>query len=249
MFGTNKQRPITHGPGQSLEVQEIFYTLQGEGPFAGRPAVFIRLAGCNLACSWCDTDFESAYDRGDLIRPVNQIVAEAWAKWPMTTKEWSRPLVVLTGGEPLRQPVGPLIRALIDAGFVVQIETAGTTDLHLYLAGPDVIKWLEQQSLVIVVSPKTPKVADTFHDARVHWKYVIQAGRVGDDGLPVGSTQMNTASDQPLARPRGGNQIWVSPCDEQDPVLNRDNQDAAVQSALKHGYRLSLQVHKIVRVP
>jgi len=58
MLGDNPKRPPTNGDGTSLLVKNIFKTLQGEGPHAGVPAVFIRLGGCNLACSFCDTEFE-----------------------------------------------------------------------------------------------------------------------------------------------------------------------------------------------
>ena len=60
MFGTNPSRKQVLDDGQELWVQEVFYTLQGEGPFSGQPALFIRLAGCNLRCFWCDTEFESS---------------------------------------------------------------------------------------------------------------------------------------------------------------------------------------------
>jgi len=59
MFGTNPLSKPIESDGLYLEVQDIFSTIQGEGPFAGKPAVFLRLAGCNLRCFFCDTDFES----------------------------------------------------------------------------------------------------------------------------------------------------------------------------------------------
>ena len=60
MFGGNVARKQVLDDGQQLWVQEVFYTLQGEGPWTGHPSIFVRLAGCNLKCFWCDTDFESS---------------------------------------------------------------------------------------------------------------------------------------------------------------------------------------------
>jgi 7-carboxy-7-deazaguanine synthase (Cx14CxxC type) len=129
-------------------VKEIFLTLQGEGMQAGRRAVFLRFAGCNLwtgreqdrataQCTFCDTDFVGMdgshggrYDAGALADQV----AALWG-------EGARPLVVMTGGEPLLQADAPLIAALRDRGFEVAVETNGTQ------AAPAGLDW-------ICVSPK-----------------------------------------------------------------------------------------------
>jgi 7-carboxy-7-deazaguanine synthase (Cx14CxxC type) len=129
-------------------VKEIFLTLQGEGMQAGRRAVFLRFAGCNLwtgreqdrataQCTFCDTDFVGMdgshggrYDTGALAHQV----AALWG-------EGARPLVVMTGGEPLLQADAPLIAALHDHGFEVAVETNGTQ------AAPAGLDW-------ICVSPK-----------------------------------------------------------------------------------------------
>lgn len=251
MFGTNPIRPDEQAlDGQTLAVQEIFYTLQGEGPQAGRPAVFIRLAGCNLACSFCDTDFESKIENR---LSVEQIIAQVEA-FP------HHGLVVLTGGEPLRQNISVLVDLLIHRGVVdlVQIETAGTLwddrldQLALYpAAGP---------FLQIVCSPKTPRLASFVAANCRHFKYVIEAGRVLKiDGLPGYGTQLATKSlPQKLFRPGRGATIWVSPCDpgegngangKTSAQIWKANTDEAVRSALLHGYRLSLQMHKLVGLP
>jgi 7-carboxy-7-deazaguanine synthase len=117
MFGRNPKRPPEKGDGQTLLVQEIFPTIQGEGLFAGYPSVFIRLGGCNLACSFCDTEFESY-----VPMTLEAIIAEV--KSVMTTP--TPPLAVITGGEPFRQPLRLLTDALLREGFAVQIETNGT---------------------------------------------------------------------------------------------------------------------------
>jgi 7-carboxy-7-deazaguanine synthase len=99
----------------ALTVNEIFFSIQGEGTRAGRPSVFVRLTGCPLRCTWCDTAY--AFYEGTR-RSVADVVAEA-AAYPCR-------LLCLTGGEPLAQPPAfGLVTALADAGFEVVVETSG----------------------------------------------------------------------------------------------------------------------------
>ena len=99
----------------TLRITEIFFSLQGETRTAGRPTVFIRLTGCPLRCSYCDTDY--AFE-GGALRTLADIVAETAAYQPA--------YVCVTGGEPLAQPnVQPLLTALCDAGYEVSLETGG----------------------------------------------------------------------------------------------------------------------------
>jgi 7-carboxy-7-deazaguanine synthase len=102
-----------------LRVNEIFYSIQGESLHAGRPCVFVRLTGCNLRCSYCDTTY--AYEEGENL-PVSRILQRV--------KALSCPLVEVTGGEPLAQPASAsLISELLDAGFQVLLETNGSLDI------------------------------------------------------------------------------------------------------------------------
>lgn len=121
----------------NLKVKEIFRSIQGEGPFMGRPAIFIRLSGCNLSCSFCDEhhDTGALMDITDIMSTVNSI---------KTTFPLIR-LVVITGGEPFLQPFGPLVKALRAEEFVVQIETNGTVYQEDF----------PYEDVVIVCSPKT----------------------------------------------------------------------------------------------
>lgn len=251
MYGQNQQRPIIDSDGHVLEVQEIFYTIQGEGPLAGSPATFVRLAGCNLACTFCDTDFESAYSRPSKARmSVDEVLEQVF-----TRRHGSCSLVVLTGGEPMRQNVLPLIDGLLRHGLDVQIETAGTVapPEHQWQWWGDVCRL---GRVVMVVSPKTPKVRDFFYDLPgVHWKYVVRDGWIGEDGLPFGSTQREPgAGSVPLAKPPTDAvgrhlRVWLSPCDDYNTNLNAANMQAAAQACMKHGYRLSLQLHKLLNLP
>jgi 7-carboxy-7-deazaguanine synthase len=102
-----------------IKLCEIFLSIQGESTYAGMPCVFIRLGGCNLRCNYCDTTY--AYDEG-VDRTVSSIVAEA--------KALGVNMVEVTGGEPLMQPDTPLlVKALLDEGLSVLVETNGSMDI------------------------------------------------------------------------------------------------------------------------
>lgn len=133
----------------TYSVKEIFYTLQGEGAQTGRPAVFLRFAGCNLwsglerdraeaVCTFCDTDFVGTDGSGGgkfkSAASLAGAVAETWSGG-------GRPFVVCTGGEPLLQLDAALIDALHARGFEIAVETNGT------ISAPEGINW-------ICVSPK-----------------------------------------------------------------------------------------------
>jgi len=133
-------------------VREIYYTLQGEGAQAGRPAVFLRFAGCNLwsgreqdrasaVCKFCDTEFVgTGGPGGGKFASATELADAVSAAWP-ARRMGSKPYVVCTGGEPLLQLDKPAIDALHMAGFEVGVETNGT------IPAPDGIDW-------ICVSPK-----------------------------------------------------------------------------------------------
>lgn len=250
MFGKNML--VKRDPGAvydtPLRVREVFDTIQGEGPFAGEPAVFVRLAGCNLRCWFCDTDFDSVSEVMSAEELTMRVNYERLV--PST-----RSLVVITGGEPLVQPIGKLVRMLIDAGYRVQIETAGTVwDPNL----DPIVNGQDAPLLTVVCSPKTKLVHPRVAAVCKHWKYIIRAGEVDPaDGLPNRSTQ---APGTPLRlyRPRRdyAQTVWVQPCDDylpdqvtRDDEKNVANLSEAVNSALTHNYRLTVQLHKLVGLP
>jgi 7-carboxy-7-deazaguanine synthase (Cx14CxxC type) len=118
----------------TYQVKEIYYTLQGEGARVGRPAVFLRFAGCNLwsgreedrataTCKFCDTDFIGTNGPGGgKFAGAEALAAAVASSWPKSSG--GKPYVVCTGGEPLLQLDAPLIRALHDRGFEIGLETA-----------------------------------------------------------------------------------------------------------------------------
>ncbi len=219
--------------GGSLDVQEVFATIQGEGPFAGRRAVFVRLAGCSLQCPSCDTDYTSDRKRqGYTWTHID--IKKAAKEWKGTGK-----LVVLTGGEPLRQNVFPLCDLLASNGWNVQIETNGIHDFK-YEYFPDDVD--------IVCSPKTGSINELLKPKILCLKYVLEAGKVDpDDGLPLSVLGLECRVARPW--PEFYGEIYVQPQDDRDPVKNKANLDAAIKSCMKFGYRLSVQTHKIAGLP
>ena len=113
-----------------MRVNEIFYSLQGEGVHAGCPAVFVRFSGCNRACEFCDTDFArfSEMTEEEIIDAISRYPAE---------------IVIFTGGEPALQLTDSLVRAVQATGRLVHVETNGSLPL------PDSVDW-------VTCSPKTP---------------------------------------------------------------------------------------------
>lgn len=251
MFGENPVRGREELPPNHYRVQSKWKTIQGEGPLAGRVAYFIRLAGCNLRCHFCDTDFESNYEN---IETTKAIVD--WLNSVSSPKPTSR-LVVLTGGEPFRFDLRLLCSELAwRQNCHVQIETAGTlwSDglQQLLMSGTDSGRL--PQGVSIVVSPKAAKVHDRIFLMASAWKYIVRAGELDlADGLPIYSTQesekpMRIARPPTEVRQREPERIFLQPMWERDPAASAANVSAAVEAAMKFGYRMSLQQHRILGV-
>lgn len=120
---------ITENKIQSLPVMESFYTLQGEGYHQGRAAYFIRLGGCDVGCVWCDVKEswdESKHPGFTIEEIVSKTIKETTNQQPATS---NKPIVVITGGEPLMHNLDTLTSALHEAGFHTNIETSGSHPL------------------------------------------------------------------------------------------------------------------------
>jgi 7-carboxy-7-deazaguanine synthase len=212
----------------SYVVKEIFYTLQGEGANAGRPAVLCRFAGCNLwsgreadrgsaVCGFCDTDFVGTDgEGGGRFETAAELADAVAARWPIGGAEGSRPLVVCTGGEPLLQMDEGLVEALHARGFEVAVETNGT------LLAPGGIDW-------ICVSPKAGV------------ELVLTAG-----------DELKLVFPQPGAEPTRFEHLafkhwFLQPMDGPE---RESNTQLAVRYCLAHPrWRLSLQTHKYLGIP
>ena len=209
-------------------VKEIFYTLQGEGANAGRPAVFCRFAGCNLwsgreadretaICRFCDTDFVGTEgEGGGKFSSAAELADAVSAAWPDSGDSRARRLVVCTGGEPLLQLDPALLDALHARRFEVAVETNGTVPV------PAGIDWL-------CLSPKA--------DAEL----VVMEG----DELKLVYPQER--GDPERFRHLGFRHFFLQPMD--GPDLPR-NTRLALEYCLAHPeWRLSLQTHKILGIP
>ena len=113
--------PQPRGPVDTLRLSEFFVSIQGESTYVGRPCVFVRTAGCHLVCHYCDTRYAASFSIGDEVS-VADIVSRV--------QQAGVPLVLLTGGEPLLQCGSfTLMKALLDLGFTVLLETSGSCSI------------------------------------------------------------------------------------------------------------------------
>lgn len=208
---------------QTYKIKEMFYTLQGEGVHAGRPAVFCRFAGCNLwsgreedrdkaICKFCDTDFWGTDGQNGGKYTAVQLVEKLLQLWPQSGFS---PFVVCTGGEPALQLDAPLLEAMHQASCIVAIETNGTIPL------PEGIDW-------VCVSPK----ADT--------QIVVTSG----DELKLVFPQKENLPSQ--FEQLDFTHFYIQPLDDHNIELNTKR---CVEYCLAHPtWKLSLQTHKILGI-
>jgi 7-carboxy-7-deazaguanine synthase len=210
----------------TYKVKETFYTLQGEGTHAGRPAVFLRFASCNLwtgrekdraqaVCKFCDTDFVGTDGPGGgKFRTPQALAAAVAAAWPEQGTQYR--MVVCTGGEPLLQLDTSAVAALHDQGFFIAVETNGTQP------APDGLDW-------ICVSPKIGSQLALMSGHELKLVYP----QVGGDPSQFEHLVFDYFRLQPMDGPE---------------VVG--NTAAAVEYCLKNPrWQLSLQTHKYLGIP
>lgn len=209
----------------SYQVKEIFYTLQGEGSHAGRPAVFCRFAGCNLwsgreqdrataVCRFCDTDFVGTNGTlGGKFKDADALADQIQAQWPAGDR--AHRFVVMTGGEPLLQVDDALIAALHARGFQIAVETNGT------IAAPPGIDW-------ICVSPKAgaPWIQREGHELKLVWP--------------------QPAFDLDELEAAAFTHRYLQPMD--NPERQRNTEACIALCLQRPAWRLSLQTHKITGI-
>lgn len=224
MFGQNKISKVENHNNNTLDVQEIFSTIQGEGPFAGQPSIFIRLSGCNLACSFCDTNFED-FNNFTIEEIISRVLELSLNRLGIKVIK----LIVITGGEPLRQPIESLCSVLLDNGFKVQIETNGT----LYRDLP--------KEVDIVCSPKATNfkyflLREDLLEKITAFKFLISKTLIPYNSVPeLGQSKFNTP-------------VYIQPMDEYNELSNQHNIEHTLELSMKYGYILSMQIHKILNI-
>jgi 7-carboxy-7-deazaguanine synthase (Cx14CxxC type) len=210
----------------TYSIKEIFYTLQGEGAHAGRPAVFCRFSGCNLwtgresdrasaICQFCDTDFVGTDgEGGGKFKTPEELAATINALWPQSYT--ASKYVVFTGGEPLLQLDQPLIDAMHAVGFTIAIETNGT------LPVPDGVDW-------ICVSPKMGS------------ELVVKKGSEIKVVIP------QTNQDLSVYEQLDFENFYVQ---AMDGPLAEFNTKLAIETCKRNPkWKLSLQTHKLLQIP
>ncbi len=270
MFGTNTQLPIEKGDGSFLKVTSIFATFQGEGPYVGHPCVFIRLSGCNLACSFCDTEFDE-YNHFSIEEIINKII-ELWREFSCRNEDSLKnlykdnhdeekkmnqmkeldckgntdnfyidiirdnnkknipSLIVITGGEPMRQNINKLCEVLFALGVLtVQVETNGTI-------------WRPTlEKIQFVCSPKIVHgkyypIRDEILKQTIAIKFLVSLYQVGySDIYQVGQDNYKIP-------------VYIQPIDHYDQEKNTANIKLAMSLAAHYNCRISIQMHKVIGI-
>lgn len=224
MFGKNKILKAEIHDGSRLDVQEIFATFQGEGLYVGYPSVFVRLGGCNLACSFCDTEFDSFTNKF-----LDEIISEILRLAKNNEGKIVRNLVVITGGEPFRQPIEQLCEKLIAQKFLVQIETNGTLFREL------------PQEVKIICSPKNTGTG--YHKIRGDLLARIDAFK-----FIISAAQPQYSNIAEVGQSDTSAPVYLQPMDEYNAEKNRANMALVLELAEQKGARVSLQMHKILGI-
>lgn len=241
-------RDIRALSGSNFLVRGVWYTIQGEGPFAGHPAIFIRLAGCNrgakIDCSWCDTKFD--VDTSTSM-PLDVLLSKVQA---LVRPDWKNPLVVLTGGEPLLHECEPLVSALSSLGIRVQLETNG-----------DLVRSNTLPEAYLVVSPKLSGVSGKYASVKDEQLLRADALKILVSANPDDPYHYLPPYIDKFVSYHGRESVFISPINVYSQVVHgiasmwkgmydmeacQANYEYAGQLVQDNFYRLSLQTHIFV---
>jgi 7-carboxy-7-deazaguanine synthase len=285
MFGHNKiYTPKSYNDlsPNTLKVTSIFYTLQGEGPYSGQPAVFVRLTGCNLQCSFCDTYFDSGDNLtfNEIFEKIRLLIIDFYEKrnyeLPYTFHDfdYNKPLLVLTGGEPLLQEnVTSFIGQAFYKGYKVQIESNGTIERKVDIAhlviSPKINEkinryvkpnpnMLERANTLKFVISKTMEGYKDIPDWAIKWYKDTGYHNPNVISRKLYVSPMNMYINKPVKIGEDGTLEQRSETDERisfwtpnllDLKANQENHEYAAEIAMKYGVFLSLQSHLYASLP
>ncbi len=221
--------PLTTATEFSLRVSEIFASIQGEGPTVGTPSVFVRLQGCSVGCTWCDTKYSWNPARGREIG-LSQLLAEV--------KGAGVENVVVTGGEPLEHPAfTPLVAALKGHGHRVEVETAGTEVPPLVAVDQWNVSLKLAHSGVPEARRLRPDAISRFRELGAWFKFVVGEECDLDEVLRI-QAQYGIPSGRIVLMPLG---------------LRREEQQARMPMVVKccrrYGFRFSPRLHILIWGP
>ncbi|PAW81064.1 MAG: 7-carboxy-7-deazaguanine synthase [Pedosphaera sp. Tous-C6FEB] len=238
---------------ESLVVNEIYLSLQGESTFAGLPCVFIRLTACNLRCSYCDTAYAFTEGKRQSLDEIVAAVERLADRYQQSAASGQRmPLVELTGGEPLLQPNSLLLmQRLCDAGFTVLLETSGALDIAPVDA--------RVRRIMDLKCPSSGEVE------RNRWENLAHLKATDEIKFVIGTTEDYAWAKQQIAQHNLAARCpllfsWVTPLQPhqqnkvlkpvpagQTPIARLDLVERIIADALP--VRFQLQMHKIVWAP
>lgn len=219
----------------SIKVNEVFETIQGEAAFTGSPSVFLRLQGCPVGCGWCDTKHtwdvlpENEVSQADIIAKTDDspqyFVSDAKSIAEMVANSYQAKHVVITGGEPCMIDLTELTTELLERGLRVQIETSGTFEIKVH---PDA--W-------VTLSPKINMpgglpVLDSSYDRANEIKY------------PVGNERdISVVIEQVAQHARPTKLLWLQPLSQSKKAT-----DICIAAATLLDARVSIQTHKFIGI-
>ncbi|WP_286272757.1 7-carboxy-7-deazaguanine synthase QueE [Thalassotalea hakodatensis] len=220
----------------TYKINELFETIQGEGSFTGQPSIFLRLQGCPVGCSWCDTKHTWDIDVVDQVDVDNMVnkpqESVSWAN--LTEQEilsvfkeqgFKARHIVITGGEPCMVDLTPLCHTLEEQGFSTQIETSGTFEIKT------------TDACWVTVSPKInmkggyPVLKSALERANEIKHPVATEAHVDDLKLLL---KKNNITDKP---------VYLQPISQKKRAT-----ELAIQTCIENNWRLSIQVHKYIGI-
>lgn len=220
----------------TYKINELFETIQGEGSFTGQPSIFLRLQGCPVGCSWCDTKHTWEIQLDDQVSTSNMVnksqESDHWASLSIedilnvfADQKYQAKHVVITGGEPCMEDLTPLCHALESKGYSCQVETSGTFEIRV------------SEACWVTVSPKI--------NMKGGYKILKSAmHRANEIKHPI-ATENHVDELKALLAEHGveDKQVFLQPISQKQRAT-----ELAIKTCIENNWRLSIQVHKYIGI-